>query len=115
LLQRAKDEASHVPICVVVANREFEVWFLAACRSFRRKGVFRADCDCLSGSVDLESLAGCKARVGRLLGRKYSETVDQPELVKDLPFTRGMAKRANSYGKLLKELEWLAEQIRSNT
>ena len=75
LLRRARSVARGVPVEVVIANREFEVWFLADVRTLRSKGFFAStkragldkgmDIESLPGSVR-EKLRSCSAESTRL-------------------------------------------------
>ncbi|MEV7968528.1 DUF4276 family protein [Sphaerisporangium sp. NPDC088356] len=57
LLSRARAARADVPMVVVLANREFEAWFLAAAISLRGHASLRAD---LKSPDDPERLRGCK-------------------------------------------------------
>ncbi|MEU8269014.1 DUF4276 family protein [Sphaerisporangium sp. NPDC049002] len=57
LLSRACAARPDVPIAVVLANREFEAWFLAAAKSLRGCTSLRAD---LRPPDDPERIRGCK-------------------------------------------------------
>jgi hypothetical protein len=111
LLERARAVARHIPIQVVVANREYEVWFLAALARLRRTGLLPPG-QRLATLSDIETIRDCKKRLSALLERPYEETVDQPEFTAVLPFTSGMAQRSRSYRKLLKALDELTQQAR---
>jgi hypothetical protein len=63
---------------------------------------------------DIEAIRDCKKRLGRLLGRPYEETTDQPDFTEALPFTPAMARRSRSFRKLLKALEALTRAARRN-
>ncbi|MBM4396618.1 MAG: DUF4276 family protein [Deltaproteobacteria bacterium] len=109
MLARAKAVAPHVPIGVVIANREYEVWFLAALDGLKRRGLVPARAT-LARGTRVEGKG--KALFERLLGRKYEETIDQPDFSDCLPFTGAMARRSRSFRKLLKELESLTRKAR---
>jgi hypothetical protein len=102
LLSRARKLRSDVDISCVIANVEYETWFVAAAES-------------LSGFLDLSEDARLplnpeEARQGkgwiqrRIQRPKYSETVDQPAMTKvmDLALCR---QRSSSFDKLCRELE----------
>jgi uncharacterized protein DUF4276 len=114
LLQRALAVAPHIPIEVVVAHREFEVWFLAALASLRRAGHLPREVRLPTPLSDIESIRDCKKRLKPLLGRPYEETTDQTDFTGALPFTPVMARRSRSYRKLLKALEALTRAARRN-
>jgi uncharacterized protein DUF4276 len=116
LLQRALAVAPHIPIEVVVAHREYEVWFLAALASLRRAGRLPRAARLPTPLSDIESIRDCKKRLKPLLGlgRPYEETTDQPDFTGALPFTAAMARRSRSYRKLLESLEALTRAARLN-
>jgi hypothetical protein len=113
LLQRAQPFAGGVPVAVVVANRMFESWFLADFHSLRSRGYLPAAARLPSWRTP-ESLAGCKGRMRDLLGRKYSETRDQPLLALrlSLPLRPAMQRRAPSLFKLFREINKLSREAR---
>ncbi|HZI16793.1 MAG TPA: hypothetical protein VE153_40880 [Myxococcus sp.] len=112
LLERARAAAPHIPIEVVVANREYEVWFLAALTRLRQAGLIPQRERLAKQLSDIETLRDCKKPLSALLGRPYEETIDQPEFSGALPFTSGMAQRSRSYRKLLKALAELTQAAR---
>lgn len=80
LLQRAHAARPDLPASVVLANREFEAWFLAAAASLAGKHGFPAD---LSAPADPERIRAAKEWLTRHRtdGRPYRPTVDQAPLV----------------------------------
>jgi hypothetical protein len=106
------------PVGVVVANREYEAWFLAAFASakFRRtleEQGFRLRQRSLPRGMDVETIADCKGRITALIElKKYKPTIHQPALTRILPFTPGMIRRSRSFRKLLKELHELLMKAR---
>lgn len=111
LLQRARNHLPHVPVSVVVANREFEAWYLAAYRRLKSRGHFHRDVKFPPG-FDVESPRDCKGQVSTFLRRKYSETADQKVMANHLGFGSYMSRYSPSFKKLLKDLEWLGQQAR---
>jgi hypothetical protein len=118
ILARAKTMVSpDFPIGVVVANREYETWFLAAFPSVRfrraleRRG-FRLRQRSLPRGMDIEAIADCKARIETLVDIRYKPTKHQPALTRLLSFAPGMARRSRSFPKLLKELHELLMKAR---
>jgi hypothetical protein len=79
LLRRVRAERPAVPISVVLANREFEAWFIAAAESLAGTNGFPAD---LTAPADPEKIRGAKEWLGqhRTDGRPYKATVDQAPL-----------------------------------
>ena len=111
LLARAQGVAATVPVAVVVANREYEAWFLAGLQSLRRAGLL-PERGSTSDPPDPELVRDCKGSVARLMGCKYEETVHQLVLTRGLRFSRGACIRSRSYSKLLRDLECLSRQAR---
>jgi len=111
LLTRAQNVASHVPLAVVVANREYEAWFLASLTSFRAMGLLRRKVR-LPGRIVPESQRDCKGLIANLMGCKYEEKVHQLALTCGLTFSPRTKYRSPSYGKLLRDLERLTRQAR---
>jgi hypothetical protein len=67
-----------LPVFVILAQREFECWFLAAAESIRGKRGLPAD---LAPPQDPEAVREAKGWLrDRMQGRVYSETIDQPAL-----------------------------------
>jgi hypothetical protein len=112
LLERARKVAPHIPIEVVVANREYEAWFLAALSNLRRAGKVPRTGRFRTPPGGIENIRNCKKPLAELLGRPYEETVDQRDFTQVLPFTPGMAIRSRSYRKLLKALDALTRAVR---
>lgn len=112
LLERARTVAPHIPIQVVVANREYEVWFLAALPRLRWAKLLPPG-QRLKTLSDIETIRDCKKRLSELLDRPYEETIDQRDFSEALPFTDGMAQRSRSYRKLLKALDELTRAARA--
>ena len=110
----ARTHLPHVPVSVVVANREFEAWFLAGFRRMRSKAKFVRTYR-FEENFQCELPRDCKGRVAGCLGRAYSETADQKDLVRHLGFGSYMGWYSRSFRKLLKDLDWLAKQARLNT
>jgi Domain of unknown function (DUF4276) len=129
LLARARTQVPHdFPIGVVVANREYEAWFLAAfaSRGFRRsleqRGYYLRQRSLRRG-VDVEAVSDCKRQLESLIdfsggestgsrAARYRETTDQKEFTQLLPFRPFMARRSPSFGRLLEQLEELLKQAR---
>jgi Domain of unknown function (DUF4276) len=112
LRDRARAVAQHIPIEVVVADREYEAWFLAGLASLRRAGKIPPGPP-LPPVEDLERMRNCKKPLRQLLGRPYEETTDQPDFTEALPFTPRMAARSRSYRRLMKALEALTRAARA--
>jgi hypothetical protein len=113
LLARAKAVAGHLPLAVVVANREYEAWFLANIASIRAAGLFPNRVN-LQGDLVPESPRDCKGIIAKLMGCPYEETVHQLKLTSRLTFSSGIQYRSPSYGKLLRDLERLTCEVRGH-
>jgi hypothetical protein len=129
LLARARTQVPHdCPIGIVIANREYEAWFLAAFATAKFRQAleeqgYRLRQRSLPRGMDVEAVADCKRRIETLVvfekggstspqpGR-YRETIHQAALTRILPFTRGMARRSRSFRKLVKELDELLMKAR---
>jgi hypothetical protein len=103
LLQKAGDSRPDIDITCVVANVEYETWFVAAADSLSDYLEFSND--------DRERLAEAEPlRWGkgwiekRFRGPKYSETQDQPAMTARMDLTV-CRQRSASFDKLCRELE----------
>ena len=115
LTRRAQAAADGIPVEVVVANREYEAWFLAGYRRLKQRGLFRADVRFRNG-YDVEAPGGSKRKVSECMvtTKPYSPTAHQPMLTAELGFGSYMARYAPSYGKLLSRLERITNQAREH-
>lgn len=79
LLERARATRPDKRLAVVLANREFEAWFLAAAPSLAGRHGFRAD---LARPPEPEAPRDCKGLLSkaRAKGHPCKETVDQAPL-----------------------------------
>lgn len=120
LLARARSVvAADFPIGVVVANPEYEAWFLAA---FGLESVQRALAAAkyaltkqpITPDFDVESSPGCKSKIAEWIGvDRYDPTDHQARLTEFLPFTVAMRSRSRSFHKMLDELEKLTAAARA--
>jgi hypothetical protein len=99
LLERARAARSDLTIGVVLANRAFEAWFLASIESL---AGFRGLPAAPKSIVDPERKRDAKGQLAELLGRRYSETLDQPAFTAKLDLD--MARRAPSFDKCYREI-----------
>lgn len=108
LVGRARWARSDIPVGIVLANREFEAWFLAGAESLRGQRGLPPD---LEPPEDPERIRGAKEWLQSKMGptRTYSATVDQPALthVLDLHKTR---EASRSFDKCWREVAWLLER-----
>ncbi len=76
ILDRAKVHVPHRQVSVVLANREYEAWYIAAAASLHGYRGFEFD---PAGMVDPESPRDAKGWIRqRMSGGTYGETTDQP-------------------------------------
>lgn len=108
LLRRAQAARSDVPISVVLAQKEYEAWFLAAAHSLRGQQGLAAT---LEPPANPELISGAKEwLIKRMEGsRAYKETVDQPALTRVFDLTA--ARRAASFDKLCRDIARLLAEL----
>jgi hypothetical protein len=76
ILERARACVQHRQVSVVLANREYEAWFIAAAASLHGQRGFTFDA---IDRIDAETRRDAKGWVRERLGdRSYGETTDQP-------------------------------------
>ena len=85
---------------VVVANREYEAWFLASMESLRGKAGIREDA---RYDDDCEAVRGAKEALERLMvpNRFYNERIDQPSLTDQLDL-KVTFEKSRSFRRLVK-------------
>lgn len=101
LLKRAQDAHADLDVVCVLANPEYETWFVAAAESLE-DFLDLEDGETLSEDPEKDGLK--KAWIeSRFRGLRYSETVDQPRMTAamDLELCRS---RSPSFDKLCREL-----------
>jgi len=110
LLARAQAVRTDTPIAVVLANPEYEAWFLASAVALRGK---QGLAETLEPPADPESVRGAKEWLReRMLGsRTYRETIDQLALTRFLDVQA--ARQADSFDKLYRSLVLLTAQLRA--
>lgn len=94
--QRARSDRA---VAVVLAKQEFEAWFLAAVPSLVACGKLPA---ATQQPDDPESVRDAKGWLGRAMGRRYSETVDQPAFA--ALFDWSSARAASSLDKFVRDV-----------
>lgn len=102
----AQDEAQPVPTAIVIAQREYEAWFLAAIESLRGKRGVRDDAE---SHPDPESVRGAKEALEDRMeaDSSYSETADQAALSAALDLqvaysrSRSFRRMVRAYGLLV--------------
>jgi hypothetical protein len=105
LLKRARQARTDTRVAVVLANREFEAWFLAAAPSLAGRQGLPAQLD---PPDDAEAIRGAKEWLTRARtdGHPYRPTIDQAALASSFDMTMARAN-SPSFGKLLREVNWL--------
>ena len=103
LLERARGVARHRRISVVLANREYEAWFIAAALSLNGcRGFFAT-----SGAVDPELPRNAKGWIeDRMSSRSYGEITDQSAFSARMDLEQAYA-RSRSFRKLC--TEWVRQ------
>lgn len=107
LLARATKAGMGLPVSVILAQREFEAWFLAAAESIRGKRGLPTDLDPPAQPEEIRDAKGWLR--GRMTGHGYSETIDQPALAAMMDLSR--ARMARSFDKCYRELQFLIERF----
>lgn len=101
LIQRAKDIVPHRNISVVLANREFEAWFIAAAASLQ--GVRNLQCSDEDLAAAPEVPRDAKGWLSRRMGqRRYDPVTDQAAFAQTMDLTQAR-ERSRSFRKLCKE------------
>lgn len=112
LLARAKATYPHVPIGIVMANREYEAWMLGMLPKLRQMGKLKRGARKKSYPYSVEKIRDCKGELSRLLPFTYRPTLHQAEFSGYLPFSPAMRRKSRSFRKLLDTLERLAKEVR---
>lgn len=104
LLEHAQESRPDRRISVVIANREYEAWFLAAAESIRGRRGLASD---ISPPDDPEAIRDAKGWLTKhnVEGRSYKETLDQSALT--AVFDLEAARTTSSFDKLCREVERL--------
>ena len=107
LLERCRQTTPH-PVAVVLANREFEGWFLGAKESLQG---FRGIHKDARAPDDPERLRGAKGRLSsNMEERRYISIDDQPAFVERFDFELVRA-RCPSFEKFLRDVKSLVAQL----
>ena len=100
VLTRARTHASHCPVSVVLANREYEAWFIAAARSLHGYRGLVVDPD---DNTSPETPRNAKGWIKeRMTGGSYGETTDQPAFSARFDLQQAF-ERSRSFRKLCSE------------
>ena len=106
LEQWAREAAGEIPCAVVMANREYEAWFLASIETLRgRAGVLLHAASHPDPEVPRDAKGELERRM--LPGASYSATVDQPAMTAHLDL-RNAYQRCRSFRKLVSAFGALA-------
>ena len=112
LLDRAKT-TTPIPVSVVLANREFECWFLGSKASLR--GI-RGIIDNATAPLNPETIRGAKEHLTRNMtrGRRYLEVDDQATFADKFHLDEAR-KSCPSFDKCFREAERLVQAMRVTT
>lgn len=102
----AREAAGGKPCAVVMANREYEAWFLASIEALRGRAAILPDA---TSHPNPEAPRDAKGALERLMaqGASYSPTVDQAQLTAHLDLARTY-QRCRSFRKLVSAFGELA-------
>ena len=110
VIGRANAAVPHRRVSVVLANREYEAWFVAAAASLDGLRGFRADNAAIS---DAEAIRGAKEWLSiRIPNGKYREVTDQPAFSANFDLVQARL-HSRSFRKLC--TEWLKQMPSSCT
>lgn len=101
ILARANTVAPHRKVSVVLANKEFEAWFIAAAHSLNGFRELSIDTD---ESIDPEKYRNAKGWLERHMKSSYKEVLDQPAFAAKFDLSTAFGN-SRSFQKLCKELE----------
>ncbi len=100
IYQRAQQHVPHRKVSVVLANREFEAWFIAAAQSLNGARGFSV---MPNEPIQAETPRNAKGWIReRMQGGKYSEILDQPAFAAKFDLQQAL-KNSRSFRKLCKE------------
>ena len=100
VFHRARTTVPHRRVSVVLANREFEAWFIAAAPSLHGCRGFTFD---PNDSIDPELPRHAKGWIeARMVSRKYGETTDQPAFTARMDLQQAH-EHSRSFRKLCSE------------
>ena len=101
ILHRAKLVVPHKPVAVVLANREYEAWFIASAESLNghRSFTFRATDHRLDPDMPRDAKGWMRERMG---SAAYGETTDQPAFSARMDLQAAF-DRSRSFRKLCSE------------
>ena len=103
LQAQATSLARQLPCPLIIANKEYESWFLASLEELSSSGS-------LSYPNNPDQKRGAKEELERQLGIYYNERADQPKFTAIINLRRTY-ERSRSFRKLVKEFRRLLEQL----
>ncbi len=108
-LNRARRARPDMQISLVLANKEYEAWFIAAAESLRGRRGLAAD---LVSDPNPEGIRGAKEWLSHHMPRDkpYTVTIHQPAFT--AVFDMQAARRADSFDKCYREIERLLTALR---
>lgn len=107
ILQRAKQCIPHRPISVVLANMEFEAWFIASAESLNGKHGFEFNPEEV---IEAERVRNAKGWIkNHMSTNSYGETTEQQAFVREMNLQQAFSN-SRSFRKLCSEWE---KQMRS--
>jgi hypothetical protein len=104
LFERAHAIRPQLPIALVLACMEYEAWFIAAIDSIQGKHGLADDVECVQNPEDIRGAKGWLSR-NMQKGHPYTETVHQAAFTSF--FDMDEARRAPSFDKCYRTIEWL--------
>lgn len=100
ILERARPYVADRKLSVVLANREFEAWFIASAASLDGvRGLTLPQAEC---NIEAELPRDAKGWVGKRMGGAYNPILDQPALTQVFSLDEAHA-RSRSFRKLCSE------------
>ena len=111
LLQRCR-RATGLPVSVVLANKEFEAWFLGAKESLRGIRGIRADS---TPPYDPERISGAKELLSRNMERRRYLAVDDQAAFADKMDLSVAEQSCPSFGKLVRDVADLVSALGTDT
>jgi hypothetical protein len=104
LLAIARGARTDTDVACVIAQVEYETWFVAAAESLARKGRLRLAPGEAPPARPEEARSGAAWVQKHFVGIRYSKTVDQPALTRDMDLA-ACRERSPSFDKLCRDLQ----------
>jgi Domain of unknown function (DUF4276) len=104
LLAIAREARSDLDVVCVIANVEYETWFVAAARSLAKRGRLQLAAGEQPPDDPEEARCGAAWIQKHFTGIRYSKTIDQPALTREMDL--GECRRhSRSFDKLCRDME----------